>query len=774
MQKQIFTTILCGFLALNLTACSIPFFGEKTDSPPIEQKRSPDQIFSLMLDKMRNDLKTADYNAKINVVADIDQEKLSSETKSKINDSVLSLGVDRPHVLGIDNSEELEDLKTGGEEKKIAIISEADYGIAPSLSPSSSIFNFGKNKLKVKVDYDVKGKIDRSDKDNLKGESNLNMEVDVSGMIIRFSFESKVIGDNIYFKVDQLPPPFSMMVDSELLEKWWNINLTELNEEQKKDDGIFNGGMPSDLSVYFDEEKTKEFQKELEEMIIKHQIFKVAEVLPEETIDEKLCYHYRVELDKNIIRSAFLEIFDFLENEIDEGIDEMVKSSSDDKILEIKTRNNLIDDEARKEMKEILGQFINIISEYEIDVWIDRDEYFLRKTKFDFVLNLKELEIDGLAEDVKDAIEIDIVGEINYSNINKEVSIEAPIEYESFLSYVGGMLGSAQMKSRDAKRLSDVKQIQTALELYYNDNSQYADNLDNLVEQGYFRTIPENPKNNDGVCPKDFEYSYKTEIGNQDYELNYCLGLSMGGVVKGENTECASGIQGCKPKVQAGEQNKNTDSDLDGLFDWEEIEIYKTNPNNSDTDNDGYLDGDEVKKGYNPNGAGKLLTTKEDDAWKEYIDEDFTIKYSDNWIADEQISQISEEEKALSGIKLQLLSQYDDDNDNFRENVLVSIIDISTSPLKTVDDWNANYIANPEYSVISSEKVSVGGSVGIDLKYFMNIQKDNIEQKIKFHERYFIREGKRYSVLFSGAIVSEGVVDYEKEALQIMDSFKLK
>ena len=34
-------------------------------------------------------------------------------------------------------------------------------------------------------------------------------------------------------------------------------------------------------------------------------------------------------------------------------------------------------------------------------------------------------------------------------------------------------LGSARAKSRDAKRLSDLKQIQTALELYYTDKGSY-------------------------------------------------------------------------------------------------------------------------------------------------------------------------------------------------------------------------------------------------------------------------------------------------------------
>ena len=41
-------------------------------------------------------------------------------------------------------------------------------------------------------------------------------------------------------------------------------------------------------------------------------------------------------------------------------------------------------------------------------------------------------------------------------------------------------LGSARAKSRDSKRLSDIKQVQTALELFYTDQGNYPGNT-NLV-----------------------------------------------------------------------------------------------------------------------------------------------------------------------------------------------------------------------------------------------------------------------------------------------------
>jgi len=60
-------------------------------------------------------------------------------------------------------------------------------------------------------------------------------------------------------------------------------------------------------------------------------------------------------------------------------------------------------------------------------------------------------------------------------------------------------------------------------------------------------------------------------------------------------------------EAQLGTDPHNPDTDGDGLFDKEEVDVYHTNPLNPDTDGDGFKDGDEVKNGYNPNGPGKLL-----------------------------------------------------------------------------------------------------------------------------------------------------------------------
>ena len=60
-------------------------------------------------------------------------------------------------------------------------------------------------------------------------------------------------------------------------------------------------------------------------------------------------------------------------------------------------------------------------------------------------------------------------------------------------------------------------------------------------------------------------------------------------------------------ETKYGTDPHKVDTDGDDLSDYEEIMIWKTDPLNPDTDGDGYNDVVEVKNGYNPLGAGKLL-----------------------------------------------------------------------------------------------------------------------------------------------------------------------
>jgi prepilin-type N-terminal cleavage/methylation domain-containing protein len=60
-------------------------------------------------------------------------------------------------------------------------------------------------------------------------------------------------------------------------------------------------------------------------------------------------------------------------------------------------------------------------------------------------------------------------------------------------SVVLASLNSARQKSRDAKRVSDIKQLQLALELYFDSNGSYPVTLAPLVTGGQIAQIPTDP-----------------------------------------------------------------------------------------------------------------------------------------------------------------------------------------------------------------------------------------------------------------------------------------
>ena len=106
-------------------------------------------------------------------------------------------------------------------------------------------------------------------------------------------------------------------------------------------------------------------------------------------------------------------------------------------------------------------------------------------------------------------------------------------------------LNNARQKSRDARRVSDIKQIQTALELSYNDNNAYPATVatgGNIGE--YMSTVPSNPDpRTDGGCA-DADYVYAALASNTSYTLTYCLGATTGGIIGGTpQTATPAGIQ---------------------------------------------------------------------------------------------------------------------------------------------------------------------------------------------------------------------------------------
>ncbi len=132
-------------------------------------------------------------------------------------------------------------------------------------------------------------------------------------------------------------------------------------------------------------------------------------------------------------------------------------------------------------------------------------------------------------------------------------------------------LNSARQKARDSKRVADVKQIQTALELYFADKNGYPAAASAVTlgtgsqvslcgdttgsgtsgwkaacagtDTTYMGLVPAAPTPVDGSCTAaQNSYSY-TSASTSTYSLTLCLGGTVGDLTAGVKTGSPNGIQ---------------------------------------------------------------------------------------------------------------------------------------------------------------------------------------------------------------------------------------
>jgi len=111
-------------------------------------------------------------------------------------------------------------------------------------------------------------------------------------------------------------------------------------------------------------------------------------------------------------------------------------------------------------------------------------------------------------------------------------------------------LSSARQKARDARRVSDVKQVQTALELYYNDAGAYPSVLTAASPIAYGTTtymakMPNNatPVDLTATCLSTMTtYPYYYDSATS-YHIVYCLGGTTGSITAGSHQASPGSIQ---------------------------------------------------------------------------------------------------------------------------------------------------------------------------------------------------------------------------------------
>ncbi len=106
-------------------------------------------------------------------------------------------------------------------------------------------------------------------------------------------------------------------------------------------------------------------------------------------------------------------------------------------------------------------------------------------------------------------------------------------------------LNTARAKARDTKRVGDIKNIQTALELYYSNVGRYPAALSDLTPN-YMGQVPTAPTPHDGPCTlanNVYTYAASSSDAYRSYTLSYCLGADTGGLASNTAVATPAGLK---------------------------------------------------------------------------------------------------------------------------------------------------------------------------------------------------------------------------------------
>lgn len=191
----------------------------------------------------------------------------------------------------------------------------------------------------------------------------------------------------------------------------------------------------------------------------------------------------------------------------------------------------------------------------------------------------------------------------------------APSSASVMQSVSGVALENARQASSDAIRIADVRQMASALELYFNDHGVYpkagANGAPANLVPNYIGAMPEAPETS-GLCTDYYNAYWYTPVGSvqtgvsgeqgyNDYTYTFCLGENVGGFTAGVNqlsnrgigavecvsTEahpCSSGVSKNNPEDMVQELVKQLDFSASFSFVGEYYDYGKTQTVEAPTD----------------------------------------------------------------------------------------------------------------------------------------------------------------------------------------------
>jgi hypothetical protein len=346
----------------------------------------------------------------------------------------------------------------------------------------------GSKNTKVRLDF--KGASDVRDSANPKAETTLTLTSE--GFVV--GVDAKAIGEDVFFKIRELPD-LGMFDTTAFLNQWFKLDY----------EGLGAAGLSYVPATAGNLDESK--KRRIMEIVANSSIFKLAEKIGNDEVDGKSAYHYRYTIDE----VALLETIQQVVKEIDASANPELTA---------------------KERQE----FLDWIDAAGGEIWLAKKDLVPLQMTFDLAMrSVNDAPVTGrLSLNIK------------FNKYNQNVTIEPPYPFKNLSEMLSETMAEVTPTSRDEQRVTDIRSLQTALEMYWQDYGVYPNTLEQLLSAKYpiMIDLPAVAEPPDGACTiEQNKYKYKPTNNYKDYQLTFCLGAKSGNLSPGVRTASANGIR---------------------------------------------------------------------------------------------------------------------------------------------------------------------------------------------------------------------------------------
>jgi len=278
----------------------------------------------------------------------------------------------------------------------------------------------GQEEAKITLNFSGDSDVTNLEVQKMAGEFDINAFLPQQWQFT-LKLESKVIGEDSYIKAE-IPSYLYYF-----LTLAYGIDAQKINNRWIQ----FNKEALSSLSEsYSQEELSKEQQEALmerfKEILSGRKVYYVKAELPDEKINGRNSYHYEIALDRQGLKEALPELLEALMEISGQQLGGFESAFMTGGIA------------------QAIDEFLGKVGEITGEVWIGKKDMYLYKIKGE-----KEIDVSKLLEgsEGKELGKVTLRVEINYSNFNQEIKIEAPKEFipfeEIFLQEFSTLPGTA-------------------------------------------------------------------------------------------------------------------------------------------------------------------------------------------------------------------------------------------------------------------------------------------------------------------------------------------